>query len=120
MTSWITGSTERLGALLTDLTRDERVVAAAACTRDGNRVAATSEWPAQVTCAGRRAPRPSGPPTRRDRSGRAGTTASRRGDHDLYLSALPVSERGEPIGFLMLLHDRGFAEPRESAVAAAA
>ena len=35
------------------------------------------------------------------------------GDHDLYLSALPVSEGGEPIGFLMLLHDRGFAEPRE-------
>ncbi len=35
------------------------------------------------------------------------------GANDLYLSALPVSERGEPIGFLMLLHDRGFAEPRE-------
>ena len=32
---------------------------------------------------------------------------------DLYLTALPVAERGEPIGFLMLLHDRGFADQRE-------
>ena len=78
VTSWITGSADRLGALLTDLTRDERVVAAAACTRDGNRVAATSEWPASVTCAAvaphvrpaADAPGPSGP---------AGTTACRWG-----------------------------------------
>ncbi len=112
VTSWITGSTERLGALLTDLTRDERVVAAAACTRDGNRVAATSEWPARVTCnevAPRvRAAADTPGPQWANWNGSVST-----GDHDLYLSALPVSEGGEPIGFLMLLHDRGFAEPRE-------
>ncbi|MBK5299378.1 MAG: trehalose-6-phosphate synthase [Vicinamibacteria bacterium] len=113
VTSWITGSADRLGALLTDLTRDERVVAAAACTRDGNRVAATSEWPAQVTCAAiaprvRPAADAPGPQW-------AGWNDSVSvGAHDLYLSALPVSERGEPVGFLMLLHDRGFAEPREA------
>ncbi len=112
VTSWITGSTERLGALLTDLTRDERVVAAAACTRDGNRVAATSAWPARVTCQ-EIAPRvrPAADAPGPQWAGWNGSVSA--GDHDLYLSALPVSEGGEPIGFLMLLHDRGFAEPRE-------
>src|SRR5688572_7966818 len=112
VTSWITGSADRLGALLTDLTRDERVVAAAACTRDGNRVAATSAWPAQVTCA---EVAPSVRPAA-DAPGPQWVGWNDRvsvGANDLYLSALPVSERGEPIGFLMLLHDRGFAEPRE-------
>ena len=51
VTSWITGSSERLNALLTDLTRDERLVASAACTRDGARVAASAEWPVQISCA---------------------------------------------------------------------
>ena len=113
VTSWITGSTERLGALLTDLTRDERVVAAAACTRDGHRVAATSAWPAQVTCADV-APhvRPSA-----DAPGhnwKDWNDPVSVGARDLYLSAIPLAERGEPIGFVMLLHDRGFAEPREA------
>jgi trehalose 6-phosphate synthase len=112
VTSWITGSTERLGALLTDLTRDERVVAAAACTRDGNRVAATSEWPTRVTCK-EVAPRVRSGPNAPGPQWASWNGSVSAGDHDLYLSALPVSERGEPIGFLMLLHDRGFAEPRE-------
>ena len=55
VTSWITGSSERLNALLTDLTRDERLVASAACTRDGARVAASAEWPVQISCADRSA-----------------------------------------------------------------
>jgi trehalose 6-phosphate synthase len=113
VTSWITGSAERLQALLTDLTRDERVVAAAACTRDGSRVAATSAWPVHVTCesvAPHVRPAPDAPG-----SGWKGWNHGVSVDaRDLYLSALPVSERGEPLGFLMLLHDRGFAEPREA------
>ena len=59
-------------------------------------------------------------PTRPDRSGPTGTTSVSHGGRDLYLTALPVAERGEPIGFLMLLHDRGFAEPAREAAAAAA
>ena len=113
VTSWITGSTERLGALLNELTRDERVVAAIACTRDGNRVAATSEWPAQVTCASvapRIRPATDSPgPLWEDRN--EDVTI---GSQEFFLSAMPVAERGEPIGFVMLLHDRAFAEPREA------
>jgi trehalose 6-phosphate synthase len=113
VTSWITGSSERLGALLADLTRDERVVAAIACTRDGSRVAATSEWPAQVSCAS------IAPKVRPDTSSPGPLWESWNenltiGSRELYLSAMPVAERGEPIGFLMLLHDRAFAEPREA------
>jgi trehalose 6-phosphate synthase len=113
VTSWITGSTERLGALLNELTRDERVVAAIACTRDGDRVAATSEWPAQVTCASvapRIRPAASSPgPLWEDRN-----EDLTIGPREFFLSAMPVAERGEPIGFVMLLHDRAFARPREA------
>jgi trehalose 6-phosphate synthase len=113
VTSWITGSTERLAALLNELTRDERVVAAIACTRDGRRVAATSEWPAQVSCA-------SVAPTIRPAANSPGPLWEARnedvtiGSGEFFLSAMPVAERGEPIGFVMLLHDRAFAEPREA------
>jgi trehalose 6-phosphate synthase len=113
VTSWITGSAERLQALLTDLTRDERVVAAAACARDGSRVAATSAWPVHVTCesvAPRVRPAADAPGSSW-RGWNHGVTVDAR---SLYLSALPVSERGEPLGFLMLLHDRGYAEEREA------
>ena len=113
VTSWITGSSERLNALLTDLARDERVVASAACTRDGARVAATSDWPLQVACADI-APhvRPSVDAPSSEWTDWNDTVSV--GDRDLYLSAMPVSQGDEPIGFVMLLHDRGFAEPREA------
>jgi trehalose 6-phosphate synthase len=112
VTSWVTGSAQRLNALLSDLTRDDRVFAASACTRDGNRVAATGEWPVHVTCADvaphvRPAAKAPGPQWTN-----WSESVSYAG-RDLYLTALPVAERGEPIGFLMLLHDRGFADQRE-------
>lgn len=115
VTSWIAGSPERLNALLSDLARDERMVAAAACTRDGTRVAATVDWPVHVTCEDA-APhvRPSA-----DAAGSAWTswyTTVDLGARDAHLSAIPLSERGEPIGFVMVLHDRGFAEEREAQI----
>ena len=34
----------------------------------------------------------------------------------MHLSALPILEEGKPLGFVMLLHDFGFAERRESQI----
>src|SRR6187402_1297980 len=36
--------------VLTDLTRDERIMAAAACSNDATLLAATDEYPAQISC----------------------------------------------------------------------
>ena len=113
VTSWITGSSERLNALLSDLARDERVVASAACTRDGAQVAASGGWPVQITCAdvaGHVRPAADAPASQ----WRDWNDTFDVGERELYLSAMPVAQRDEPIGFVMLLHDRGFAEPREA------
>ena len=113
VTSWITGSSERLNALLTDLTRDERLVASAACTRDGARVAASAEWPVQISCADI-APNVRPAADAPGSQWRDWDDTLSLGARDLYLSAIPVSQRGEPLGFVMLLHDRGFGEPRKA------
>ncbi len=115
VTSWITGSAERMAALLADLTRDERLIAAAACTRDGTRVAATSDWPVYLTCqdtAEHVRPTAEAPGNR----WASWYSTVEHGARDAHLSAIPVAERGEPLGFLMVLHDRGFAEQREAQI----
>jgi len=47
---WSGTSTTRMTALLTALTHDERLIAAAACSRTGSLLAATTEWPTEVSC----------------------------------------------------------------------
>src|SRR5690242_7314642 len=42
---------ERLGQTLADITRDERIIGAAACTLDGEIIAATDGYPTSFTCA---------------------------------------------------------------------
>ena len=92
VTSWITASTERLRALLTDVTHDERrrrrgrVHARRQRRRGHHRVAGArcrARW-RYGTCAT--------PPTRRGPSGPTGTAVESRAVQ-LYLSALPVIER---------------------------
>ncbi|HKP55405.1 MAG TPA: trehalose-6-phosphate synthase [Polyangiales bacterium] len=45
------GDVSVLRAMLTDLTRDERIMAAAACTTDGRPLAATDAYPVEFSCA---------------------------------------------------------------------
>ncbi|HEX2880124.1 MAG TPA: hypothetical protein VHO25_11395, partial [Polyangiaceae bacterium] len=41
----------RLSQTLADITRDERIMGAAACTSDGKRLAATEGYPAEFSCS---------------------------------------------------------------------
>src|SRR5690349_1154618 len=47
--NWRT-SPERLSDTLADIVRDERIMAAAACSRSGELIAATDAYPAVFTC----------------------------------------------------------------------
>ncbi len=107
------GDRKRIGRVLEDLTRDDRIMAAAACTVDGAPVAATRQYPEGLGCElvrerWRLSPLARHPPAGWDEAralpgGRA------------LLSAVPVVEGDEALGYLLLVHDLAYADPREAA-----
>lgn len=109
------GNEERddLRNLLTELTRDERIMAAAACSSDFTLLSRTEEYPVQFDCKEVES-------RLRSTSGEAETTGQPR--HSVvalpggrvYLSAFPLSDLGRPLGFVVLLHDLSFVERRQN------
>ncbi|HEX6212129.1 MAG TPA: trehalose-6-phosphate synthase, partial [Methylomirabilota bacterium] len=105
---WTDGNGPGTVALLDELARDERMVAAAACHADGSAFAVSSEWPAAVACPEviarahvTPADDPGRSPTWRTRLAVAGGPA--------HLTLLPVVDQGRTLGFVLLLHDLRFA-----------
>ena len=112
---WSGTSSTRMTALLTALSHDERLLAVAACGRDGALLATTADWPMEVPCTSvaRR--------VRRSAEAPASEWIQWQSVVDIeggpvHLSALPIIDNGQPLGFVMLLHDFGFAERRESQI----
>jgi hypothetical protein len=98
-------------ALLDEIARDERIMAAAACRADGGRVAVTHHYPAHLTCRElleRVRPDPGSTDAWRD----WGTTLPLPGGA-VHLSAQPLVDAGDALGFVVLAHDMRYAERRE-------
>jgi trehalose 6-phosphate synthase len=113
VTAWRSDDRDGVRSLLTEIARDERIMAAAACDTDGARIAVTRDYPAHQSCRDflaevRPDPATPGAPWRQ-----YGTTLSMRGG-GLHVSALPVVDRDDALGFVVLLHDMSFAERREA------
>src|SRR4029453_14662164 len=89
----------RVAGLPPAVTDDERLVAAAACSRTGSLLAATTEWPTEVSCNTiARHVRPSaGAPASEWTTWRSGVQMEGGPAH---LSALPLIDRGTPLGFV--------------------
>jgi trehalose 6-phosphate synthase len=99
----------RLTRTLADITRDERIMAAAACTMGGDLRAATDSYPAEFSCRSvldrmrgeapgaqhwsMRADLPSGP---------------------VHLSATLLPAEGGPLGAILLVHDLSYLERRDA------
>ena len=114
---WSGTSSTRMTALLTALTRDERLLAAAACSPQGTLVAATAGWPSDVSCGTvakfvRSKPESAAPEWTKWHS----VVETQVGP--AHLSALPLVDGDEPLGFVLLLHDFSFAEQREARISA--
>jgi trehalose 6-phosphate synthase len=105
------GKAAELRTVLLNLVRDERILGASACTPEGRLVAATGTLPPEFGC-----PQvkgfvfPPGPSTEAQEW--VHVTTMRGGK--AHLSGLPVSDEEGTMGFLILVHDMGFAERRES------
>jgi trehalose 6-phosphate synthase len=107
---WRDNQGSTLGALLEDLTRDERILAAAACSTDFTLLARTSDFPEQVACEelgpqlwDRELPIGAGDVFAEVVSLPAG---------DVHVSAIPMGSETQPRGFVVVVHDLSFVERR--------
>jgi trehalose 6-phosphate synthase len=103
------GDATRLERVLVDITRDERIMAAAACSLDGRAIATTEAYPSAFSCSS---------VIERWRSEGAEEDWSMTGElpaGSVYLSVSPVEDdAGTALGVLVLLHDLSFVGRREA------
>jgi trehalose 6-phosphate synthase len=112
---WSGTSSTRMRALLTALAHDERLVAAAACSREGTLIAASVEWPPEVSCSmAARHVRPA--PDVPISEWKPWRSVVEIAGGPVHLSALPVIENDQALGLVLLMHDFGFAERREAQI----
>jgi trehalose 6-phosphate synthase len=99
----------RLRAVLADITRDERVLGASACSADGKPLAATESFPASISCASALAK------LRKDgaRGTVTWTSTLATQSSPVHVSATRVEEAGVILGAVLLVHDLTYVDQRE-------
>src|SRR6266542_3074604 len=104
----------RLAAVLDEIARDDRIMAAEACSAAGATLARTRGFPERFTCgalAGRI------PKDRAQRAAWQGTDFSDVLDGgQVHVSALSVSDGDAPVGTVVLVHDMSYVARREAAM----
>jgi trehalose 6-phosphate synthase len=102
-----------LQKLLTEITHDERILAAAACASDSSALARTEAFPEQLSCQelGARV-QPS--PDATDPSWVSWRSVVALPNGEVHVSAVPVLDEGRPLGFVVLVHDLTFIARREA------
>lgn len=103
---------KELKALLAEIGRDERIMAAAVCTADLRLVARTADYPDRFRCSEVAAH------LQADGGAPSATWVPWRSVEELpggkvHVSAFPLFEQEAPLGFVVLLHDISFVERRE-------
>jgi trehalose 6-phosphate synthase len=99
---------QRLGKTLSDITRDERIMGAAACTLEGELLAATEFFPAVIGCA-------STVRSARASAARPWMTTTALPSGPAHVSAVEFDVPTRAAGFVVLVHDLRFVERREAA-----
>ncbi len=92
-------------SLLSEISRDERIMAVAACREDGSLLASTDAFPREISCWDARV----GPP-----DGLVGVRKELpRGT--VHVSVVGVDDGAKRLGFAILIHDLSYADRREVA-----
>ena len=103
------GDRERLGETLADITRDERIMGAAACTTDGKLLAATEAYPSEFPCVSIHKRMLAEPPEH----GQPWTASAELVTGRVEISATPIDSETSH-GFVVLVHDVSFISRREA------
>jgi trehalose 6-phosphate synthase len=115
LSHWSRGESDALTGILNDITRDERIMAAAACTDRMEMLARTPELPGQVSCTalGKKMNETWLKTSEGDARQVWGTVWSLPGG-DVYVSTAPLIHADQQPGILVLVHDLSFIERREA------
>jgi trehalose 6-phosphate synthase len=110
--NWQRNDGQALQRTLGDISRDEGVKAAAACNTDMTLLTTTPNFPAKFSC------REIGPHVLSVNGAPAGKWTPWHESVSLpggpvLISAVPVEDEGQTLGFIILVHDLSFAERRE-------
>lgn len=102
-----------LRELLVDISRDERILAAALCSTNLRRqIAATEKFQDELSCA-RIGEHPGFPLAPTQGSWATWKTTMELPGGEVHVSAIPLTNENEALGFVVLVHDLGFVELRE-------
>jgi trehalose 6-phosphate synthase len=107
------GDRGRLVRVLTELTRDDRIMATAACSREHALLASTSDFPAAFDCSA------IGAHLVVPESGEPWSAWTRIDDlrgGPVHVSAIPLVDDADLLGFVILIHDMSFAARRGAKV----
>jgi len=109
--AWNEGDVEAVTRTLQEITRDERVLAAAACSPDLTVVAQTADFPTEFSCAHL------GPLIRDDITSPASawrvlSEIRHPARGSLHVGAFPMVEGDHALGFVVLVHDMSYADRR--------
>ena len=110
---WQNGDREAIRHLLSGITRDERIVAAAACGPDES-VVATPEYPAAFSCASIRKHVMSDGAVSTESAWQEWTSVEQAPHGKFFLSAVPIHRDTTPVGFVVLVHDLTYVDSREA------
>jgi trehalose 6-phosphate synthase len=110
---WSDDDQPALRKVLEQITRDDRIMAAAACTADSTLLTSTAGFPPKISCedVGNHV---------RHSDGEMAETWSPWDEStslpggSVFVSAIPVENEGLHLGFVILIHDLSYAEQRET------
>ncbi|MFI5288699.1 MAG: trehalose-6-phosphate synthase, partial [Polyangia bacterium] len=110
---WREGDTDGIRGILTEITHDERIMAAVACAPDLTTITGTDGYPAAFSCEAL------GPHVRDLETSPAADwhifdEVPRLRGGSVHVSAIPVLDGNEPLGFVALVQDMSYADRRES------
>jgi trehalose 6-phosphate synthase len=100
----------RLEAILTELSRDERVMGAAACGADLALLVRTAGYPAQLSCRSLGAQLDATSPSQWST---ATDVVALRGGR-VHVTVVPLRDGDQALGFVVLVHDLSFVDRREA------
>jgi trehalose 6-phosphate synthase len=110
---WRKGQRSELQSLLNEITHDERIMAAQACGADLKLLTRTKDFPAPFDCASI-GTRLRGPADSAAQPLRAWTQVLALPGGDVHVSAIPIYDAADPLGFVVLVHDLSYLQRREA------
>jgi trehalose 6-phosphate synthase len=111
--SLLPGREVHLRKIIGELTRDERIMAAAACGPDLAVLATTPDYPSQANC-GAVGPHVRDAPTSPREAWRTWAAVLPLHGGNVHVTAVPVIGEDQALGFVVLVHDLSFIERREA------